>query len=125
MKLAPVMQLRGVRPETVLVAVVIDSVYARHGLDAAITSVVRDPNPNSLHDEGLALDVRLPSASERIVRPLVEGDDLDELVLDDLRRALGPHCDVVDERKPLRDPPPVGWGPHLHVEIDPKAPARR
>jgi hypothetical protein len=125
MKLAPVMQLRGVRPETVLVAVVIDSVYARHGLDAAITSVVRAPSATSLHDDGLALDVRLPSASERIVRPLVEGDDLDELVLDDLRRALGPHCDVVDERKPLHDPPPVGWGPHFHVEIQPRAPARR
>lgn len=124
MKLAANMRLRGARPEVALIAVVIDSVYARHGVDCVITSVVRDPNPNSLHDEGLALDVRLPSACEHL-RPIpLPNDDLDEVVLLDLRRALYPHCDVVDERKPIRNPIPQGWGPHFHIEYDPKPPAK-
>lgn len=124
MKLSPTMRLRGAKPEALFAAVVADSVYAKHGVDVVITSVVRNPSGSSLHDEGLAIDVRLPSACEHLRPQPLPNDDLDEIVLMDLRRALSPHFDVVDERKPIRDPIPAGWGPHFHIEYDPKPPAR-
>lgn len=123
MKLAPVMQLRGVRPEMAPALVIVEAVFARHGLDAVVTSGFREGSKGK-HGTGEAIDIRLPSVCEHLRLIPLPHDDLDDVVLLDLRRALAPHYDVVDERKPLTNPPPAIWAPHFHLEYDPHAPAR-
>lgn len=77
------------------VAVVL-SVFERHGLDLVVTSITDGKHmPKSLHYEGKAFDIRLPS-----------GVAIGGIVLE-CRKALGPDFDVV-------------WEPtHIHVEYDP------
>lgn len=118
------MKIRGLKTEILLAVIAAEGIYLRYGVNLRVTSFVRDPNPNSLHDEGLAVDFALPSACEKFREADLPPAELDQIVLLELREALGAHYDVVDERKPIRNPPPPGWGPHYHVEYDPHAPAR-
>ena len=98
----------GIRPEMAVALVVIASVYDARAIPLVITSgldgehnATSARHPRSLHYEGLAWDLRLPSRSTSKAQ-----DDAD--VKAALASALGPEFDVVLE------------GDHLHVEFDPK-----
>lgn len=91
--------LSGVRPELVLAMSVADGVYNAFGEMLVITSVMDGEHmPASLHYVGAAFDCRYPVHSDAVVRSVVS----------QLRRALGPQYDVVEEET------------HLHIEFQPK-----
>lgn len=90
--------LNGVRPEIVMAAIVADGIYAIHGYECVITSVTEGKHKSgSLHHAGLAMDLR--------TRHLVPGDE--DLIVFDLRSALGKQFDVMLEKT------------HIHVEYQP------
>lgn len=91
--------VQGLGTETLLAAVVAQTVYAKHGKDCVITSALDGQHSEtSLHYSGNALDLR--------TRHLDAGQA--EAITDDLQDALGDDYDVVLE------------GNHIHVEYQPK-----
>ncbi len=92
--------VEGIRPETVLGIVVAHEVYRRHTDVMWVTSVTDGVHKEgSLHYKGLAADLRVKHIPEGVW----------ERLRDELQVALGPHYDVLLERKP----------PHIHLEHDP------
>jgi hypothetical protein len=86
------------RPELGLALSIAQAVYAVHGSEFAITSVVEGEHMRaSLHYTGCAADLRVPAIGS------------DTLVAR-LKTALGDDYDVVLESN------------HIHVEFQPKAP---
>ncbi len=89
---------------------VIEAVFAKHDLDAVITSAAdATHNPGSLHGQGRAIDIRWSVPDART------GDIIfAELVKRLERRGF----DVVNERKRASK----SWtGAHVHIEYQPKA----
>ena len=91
--------LTGVKPEMVMAAMVVASVYDAMGYSTVVTSACDGKHGRgSLHYVGLALDFRTRHVAAG------EHDKLRDMVAD----ALGPQFDVVLEET------------HLHVEYQPK-----
>lgn len=106
MKLRPSVRILGVKPETVLGALIVESCYAAIGVDPVVTVGIEGVHSmGSEHYTGLALDFRMHHV------PV----DRREALVAAIREALGPDFDVLWES--------VGTpNEHLHIEYDPKAP---
>jgi hypothetical protein len=93
--------LRGMRPEIVLAAVIAETVYAAHGKDFVITAAVDGQHmKGSLHYSGNAIDVRTTACGLSADQSCAIGKEV--------AHALGPQFDVVVEND------------HIHIEFDPK-----
>jgi hypothetical protein len=106
--LKPGVKLGSIRPEMAVALAIAASVFERLGIDCTVTSAMDGEHaaksvrhPRSLHYEGLALDLRLPSKQGARAAS-------DAVIADALRAALGVEFDVVLEVD------------HLHLEFDPK-----
>lgn len=97
--------LGGIRPELVMAALLLDSLWQREfGFEATITSCTDGQHGvHSLHPKGYAIDLRTRNLDPGEV-PLLKAKVLD---------ILGPEFDVVLEH--LGEPEE-----HLHAEFDPK-----
>ena len=86
----------------------INAIYIKHtGLPGEITSAVRSADGKSLHDQGLAIDLRTKHLSNDVVRTIVK----------DLKSLFDKDYDIIDEHNN-----PIGGvtkGPHIHIEYDP------
>jgi hypothetical protein len=99
LSLKPGVSLTGVKPEMVIGALVVSSVYQDHDLDCVITSATDGTHGrNSLHYVGLALDFRTRNVPE---------EELPNLV-NQIREALGDDFDVILHSS------------HLHCEHQPE-----
>lgn len=106
MRLKPNARLLGLRPEMAVACLIVESCYARLGVDPVITTGVDGTHRmGSHHYSGAALDFRLHNVSL----------DQREALVADLREALGPDFDVVWEYVDTTNE-------HIHVEWDPKHP---
>jgi len=91
--------LRGLSPQMAIAYTIAALIYAGHGKRCRITSGVEGKHgPNSLHYKGHALDLGTRDYQEQ----------LQVMIRDELREALGGQFDVVLEAT------------HLHLEFDPK-----
>lgn len=101
LKLKAGVDLRGVRPETAIAMQVVDGACSDHGAHETVITSVKDSKhmATSLHYQGLAFDVRLPS------RCGAKHPDI--AVAGAIRTRLGEQFDVVLEHD------------HIHVEFDP------
>jgi len=91
--------LSGVRPEMVVGLIAAEGVYSFYSIPLVVTSVTDGSHgPHSRHRVGLGADLRTFNVPE---------DTIPEIV-DDLKRVLGPHFDVVLESD------------HIHLEYDPE-----
>jgi hypothetical protein len=99
MKVKQDVDLAGVQPEMAVAALIIYTVFLRHGYSARVTSV-RDGlhKVGSLHYRGLAMDWGIDSIPKDELTPFCA----------ELKEALGPQFDVVQESD------------HIHTEFDPK-----
>ena len=104
MRLKPGVKLQNLRPQIVLAAMIVRDVYAKHGLDLRITSANDGKHKDtSLHYAGHAVDL-----GTKYDTGIQYPQHLRDVVIADLRAALGADFDVVDEPD------------HIHVEYDPK-----
>lgn len=105
MKLKPGVRLKGLSPQMVLAAMVVDDLYKKRGLECVITSGNDSKHMlGSLHYSGNALDFRTHYQ---------ELNHLEIDLRDEIRECLGPDFDVVLEG--------VGTpGEHIHLEYDVK-----
>lgn len=96
--------LRGLKPQMAIAYTILYGIFHRHvSLPCVITSASDGTHgPNSLHYNGLALDIRTRHVMETML-PLIHRDAKNE---------LGEQFDVVLEAD------------HLHVEYDVKEPAK-
>ena len=95
-------RVQGIRPEMVLAAMVIASVFEKAGFEAVITSGIEGRHmAGSFHYAGAAMDFRTNHIEKKEV--------LDGIVAK-VKASLGPDFDAVLEVD------------HLHVEFQPKAP---
>ena len=98
MQIKPGVSIVGIRPETVVGMVVVDSVYLKHGTELVLTSITEGKHKTySLHYVGLAMDTRTRDFKK---------EDLHDVVAD-LRASLGEEFDVLLE------------GDHIHIEFQP------
>lgn len=103
MKLKANVKVTGLRPETLLALVIANGVYASHGYDAVITSLLDGLHARtSLHYAGCAADLRTTAA-------LIPGSTVDAIAAD-IRKALTADYDVVVEAD------------HIHLEFQPRRP---
>lgn len=104
MDIKPGVLVKGLQPEILLAIIVAQEVYHVHGYVLTITSLLdgHEGRPNSLHNKGLAVDLR--------TRIFVDYPALTtaENIAADIRRRLTDDYDVVVETD------------HIHVEFDPK-----
>ena len=86
----------------------INAIYIKHtGLPGEITSAIRSADGKSLHDQGLAIDLRTKHLSNDVVKTIVK----------DLKSLFEKDYDIIDEHNN-----PIGGvtkGPHIHIEYDP------
>ena len=86
----------------------INAIYIKHtGSPGEITSAIRSADGKSLHDQGLAIDLRTKHLSNDVVRTIVN----------DLKSLFDKDYDIIDEHNN-----PIGGvtkGPHIHIEYDP------
>jgi|SRR6185369_2771916 len=102
---------RGIQPELALGLMIANSVYLGAGYELVVTALVDGSHmQTSLHYNGLAADLRLPAIGTAAVQDLVKK----------LKNALGAQWDVVLEGADT----PGSTGAHIHMEFDPKTPAR-
>lgn len=93
--------IRGIKPEMVLGATIVNSIFRKYGVETVITSALDGQHmTGSKHYEGNALDFRSTGFSEELL----------PVVLKEMRVCLGENFDVIYEATP----------PHFHVEYDPK-----
>lgn len=96
LRLKPGVRVLGIRGEIMFAILAIEDVYEEYQQELVITSVTDGAHMvGSLHHCGLAIDCRLPKHSV-------------SYIVDEIRRRLGAHYDVVHEDD------------HIHVEYDPK-----
>ena len=95
-------KIKGLQPEMVLAAQIVEGVYASYNNAECVITSVRDGihNTHSFHYVGYAIDFRTRH---------IPGGWLHKLERD-IKRALGSEFDVVLEKT------------HLHVEFDPTQP---
>lgn len=92
-------RVHGLKPELVLALMVAEQVFANHGSDLIITSVVDGKHSReSIHYIGMAVDLRIWHLGSP------------EEATNDLQKALGEDFDVVLESD------------HIHLEYQPKQP---
>jgi hypothetical protein len=100
--------LRGLKPQMAIAYTIASFIYLRHGQECVITSASDSKHgPNSLHYQGLALDIRtytLPIPQVATVHR-------------ELKIALGEQFDVV-----LEDA--GNTNQHVHIEFQPKEPPK-
>jgi hypothetical protein len=102
--LKPGLVASGVRPETLLAIMVVDSILSRHNIPLVLTELTGAKHmEGSLHYKGLAVDLR----SKVIPREILDN------VVFEIKEALGSQYDVVLEAKDQDNE-------HMHVEFDPK-----
>ena len=96
--------IQGLKPQMALAYTILYGIFQRHvSLPCVITSASDGVHgPNSLHYNGLALDIRTRHVLESMLPVIVR----------DAKNELGEQFDVVLETD------------HLHVEFDPKVPAK-
>ena len=89
-------RLHGIRPEILIALWIADYVYANHGHEVVLTSVIDGEHMRaSIHYTGGAIDIRAPDSSAESIR-------------NEIHEALGDDFDVVLE------------GTHIHIEWQPK-----
>lgn len=97
--LKPGVRILGLRPELILGITIAQEVYRQHSIEFVITSVMEGTHTRaSIHYAGGAADLRRPPS-----------DDVANLLINDLKLALGEDFDVILE------------GDHIHMEFQPKA----
>lgn len=101
MEIKPGVKLKGIRPEILVALMVARDVYHVYGQELVVTCGLdgHENRPQSLHNSGLAVDLRtriFPTETQKRV------------VADELQKKLGDEFDVVLEVD------------HIHVEFDPK-----
>jgi hypothetical protein len=97
----PGVDLRGIKPQMAIAYSIAQAIYHRHsGQSACVITSASDGThgPNSLHYQGLALDLRTSNVIPALMLKIVR----------DLKLELGLQFDVVDE------------GDHVHIEFQPK-----
>jgi hypothetical protein len=92
--------LRGLKPQMAVAYTIACAAYQRHGAQPCVITSASDGlhGPNSLHYQGLALDLRTRSVIPAMLA----------LIVRDLKFHLGTQFDVVEEED------------HIHIEFDPK-----
>ena len=101
LKLKSDLKVTGLRPEILLALVVANGVYASHGYDAVVTSLLDGlHSQTSLHYAGCAADLRTTAAQ-------IPGSTID-VIASDIRKALTADYDVVVEAD------------HIHLEFQPR-----
>jgi hypothetical protein len=101
-KLKPGVSLKGVQPQIVLAALIVESIYASHSAVCTITSCNDSAHStDSFHYRGLALDFRTKDylSDKKQLR-------------DEIAAALGAEFDVLLENEGKDNE-------HIHVEYDP------
>ena len=100
--------MNGVSDKMITIFPDVNAIYIKYtGLPGVITSAVRSPEGNSLHDQGLAIDLRTEHLSNEVVK----------LIVKDLTSLFDKDYDIVDEHNnPIKG---VTVGPHIHIEYDP------
>jgi hypothetical protein len=109
MRIKPGVDLRGLRPQMVIAALVAERLYATQGADAdlMITSGREGTHMSgSLHYVGLAIDIRLPGSFTGQTSAVAKAKA--KTMVADLIAHLGAQYDVVLEVD------------HIHIEFDPK-----
>lgn len=96
-------QLAGLQTEILLAVVAVERILDTLRLPCVITSGhdTTQHKTDSLHYQGLAVDIRLPS----FYNP---SPNLNEHVVESIKQALGEEYDVILEEN------------HIHIEFDPK-----
>ena len=107
MKLKPGVKVRGISPELVLAAFVVDSILSKHNNDHTVLTSVADGSHRygSLHFTGDAFDVR--------VHNLPSDLSLRQELITLIREALSDEFDVIYEGHETSNA-------HIHVEFQPK-----
>ena len=92
--------LRGLKPQMAVAYAIAQAIYQKHGAQPCVITSASDGvhGPNSLHYQGLALDLRTRSVIPAMLM----------LIVRDLKFALGEQFDVVEEDD------------HIHMEFDVK-----
>ena len=93
-------KIQGLTPEMLLGIIIINDVYKSYSIDLVITSVTDSKHTaeHSLHYSGNAIDCRTSNIPINIPR---------KIILDDLKQALGPNFQVLDEQT------------HFHISYKP------
>ena len=100
MKIKKGVSISGIRPETVLGILIVNSVYEKHGVELVLTSVMEGKHKTySLHYSGCAGDTRTRDFPPEAI----------PAVLKDLRESLGDEFEVFFEKS------------HFHIEWQPIA----
>jgi hypothetical protein len=101
---------RNMKPQVAAALITCNDVFSSFGCICMVTSLGDSKHSDgSLHFQGLAVDLRLPSRYNTKVL------DIDTIVLGKLREALNEQYDVVLEGVNT----PGASGAHVHVEFDP------
>ena len=92
--------LRGIKPQIAVAYTILCTIFQRHVSAPCVITSASDGThgPNSLHYQGLALDIR----TRHVIPAMLL------LIVRDAKNELGDQFDVVQEDD------------HLHVEFDPK-----
>lgn len=99
MRIKPGVKIKGIKPETTVGMMIVDSVYKSFNAELIVTAVTDGEHmKGSLHYEGLAFDCRTHMFSKK----------MQDKVYLAIKGALGSEWDVVMHKT------------HIHIEFDPK-----
>ena len=107
MEIKPGVKLLGIRPELLIGADVVESVFKSYGLEAVVTSAIDGKHKRaSAHYSGRALDFRIRNISGYAEEGNAARDV--QAIFQKIRQKAGENFDVVLESN------------HIHFEYDPK-----